>query len=125
VDLAYEKLVIECEALRQRVAELEAIISGDSVRYQGLGITARDARLLGALMSREALTHAEINIIVTDDAMDAGGGIALDVGRQIINRLKRKLQAHDSRIRIASVWGAGYRLAPDTKKLIDSLKDAS
>jgi DNA-binding response OmpR family regulator len=118
VDLAQERLLIENQALRQRVAELESIICGDTVRYQGLGITARDARLLGALMSREALTHAEINVIATDDPMDASGGITRDVARHVMWRLQQRLRVRDDRIRIESVYGAGYRLTDAVKDLI-------
>lgn len=121
MDMAYQELVIECEALRQRVAELEAIIIGDAVRYQGLGITARDARILGALMTREALTHAELNIIVTSDPADASGGVTRDVARHIISRLQNRLRIHDDSIHITAVWGAGYRLDAQTKEVIRSI----
>lgn len=111
VDLA----TLLIEALRQRVSELEAIICGDSVRFLDMGLTRREARLLGAMLRREAVTHEEINIIATDDVMDAGGGLSREAGRSLISRLRRKLPKS---VEIVPVRHAGYRLTAEAKRAL-------
>lgn len=73
-------------------------------------MTAREARLLSALMTCEALSLADINIILTDDPADAGGGMTRNTIRVMIGRMRKKLQAINSELRILSVWGGGYRI---------------
>lgn len=108
----------ENEALRARIAELEKIISGDHTRYQGLGITARDAVILGAFMRREALTYEDMNVIITSDPLDDSGGLGWDAIRHLVSRLRSRLKVINPLIEILPVRTRGYRLPPASRAII-------
>ena len=115
------ELYSENWALRERIAELEKIISGDHVRYHNLGITARDAVILGAFIRRGTLTYEDINVIVTSDPMDESGGLGWDAVRHLVWRLRRRLQTIDPRIEILPVRCRGYRLPAAARAIIAEL----
>jgi hypothetical protein len=111
----------EIEALRARIAELEKIISGDCSRYLSLGITARDAVILGAFMRREALTYENISTIIVSDPLDDSGGLGWDAVRHLVWRLRRRLRVHDSHIEIRPVRQRRYYMPAASKAIIAEL----
>ena len=110
VDLAHSILVA---ALQQRIRELEALIAGDHDKYLGLGLTTREALVLGALKKRQLLSLAQVQILLSRDTEDASGGFGRNAYAQIIKRLRKKLAPHGVQIMLR--WGAGYYLTKQDK----------
>lgn len=109
-----DSLTLERDVLRQRVAELESIISGDINTYLGLGVTIREAKVIGALMRRDVLTLDHMRILLdADEGHDRNAYIVL------MKRLRAKLAPRG--ISIATRRGAGYYLAPFDKKVIQHI----
>jgi hypothetical protein len=109
-----DSLALECEVLRQRVAELEDIISGDVNAYLSLGITVRDATIVGALMRRDVLTIDHMRTLLSDDE-----GYDRNTYITIIRRLRARLAPHG--VSIGNRNRAGYYLDPFYKGLIRHL----
>lgn len=118
VDLAHlvESLTIERDALHQRVVELEKIISGDTDAYLGLGLTSREAIVLGALMRREVLTIEDMGLLLSRDPNDDRGGHGRNVYIVLVKRMRERLAPHG--IHISTRWGAGYFLTPGAKERV-------
>lgn len=110
VDLAHDILVA---SLRQRIRELEALIAGDHDKYLGLGITSREAIVLGALMRRKLLSLAQVQILLSNDIEDTSGGFSRNTYAQIVKRLRKKLAPHGVKIMLR--WGAGYYITTEDK----------
>lgn len=110
VDLAHDILVA---GLRQRIRELEALIAGDHDKYLGLGITSREAIILGALMRRKLLSLAQVQILLSNDIEDTSGGSSRNAYAKIIERLRKKLKPYGVKIMLR--WGAGYYITTEDK----------
>lgn len=121
MDLAHlvENLTIERDALRQRVTDLETIISGDTDAYLGLGLTSRETIVLGALMRREVLTIEDMGSLLSRDPNDDRGGHGRNVYIVLVKRMRERLAPHG--IHISTKWGAGYFLTPGAKAIVSSI----
>lgn len=110
MDLARDDLIA---GLQQRVRDLEALIAGNHDKYLGLGLTTREAIVLGALMRRKLLSLAQVQILLSRDTEDDSGGFGRNTYAQIVKRLRKKLAFYGVRIMLR--WGAGYYITPEDK----------
>ncbi len=105
----------ENERLRDRVAELEALLGVTSIPPTNtLGLGRVEIKLLGVLMHREFASRGMIyNALYGDDSDRQEKTIDVH-----ISKIRRKLAPHGHEIKTS--WGEGYYLEPATRA---ALKD--
>jgi Response regulators consisting of a CheY-like receiver domain and a winged-helix DNA-binding domain len=116
-------LIIRIKALFRRMemehtAENEEIAFGD-LKYSGNAhdVTC-DGKSLGLTMTEIALLRYMMQnqdrAVPRNELLDAIWGISKDVETRVtdetIRRIRKKLQASDSKVAIKAIWGYGYRL---------------
>lgn len=110
-------IIRENEQLRERVAELEAVLG---VRFEApvvMGLTGAESRLLGVLMKRDLVTKdAAMTALYVDRANDPPHDKIIDV---FICKMRRKLDPYG--VRIETLWGRGYRLPAKSREALVAL----
>ncbi|MEJ0012813.1 MAG: helix-turn-helix domain-containing protein [Bauldia sp.] len=111
-------LEAEIERLRYRVEELEALFGDDRVDpLRALfRLTRIEARVLSMLMARELCSHEGIGQQLY--GLDGSDRTRNAHTVQIVH-LRKKLQPFG--ISIETIWGDGYRLAPEAKAKVRAL----
>lgn len=111
------KLEEENDELRERIIVLEEQIG---VRIEAplvLGLTGQEARIFGALMSRDLLTkEMMLAVLYLSRGLDEAEQKIVDV---FICKMRPKLKAYG--ITIETVWGRGYLLKPEMKRRVREL----
>lgn len=114
VDARLEALRSEVDSLRAHITVLEHALGltfSAPIEYR---LTASEQRMLGALMRRALLTkEAALAALYTDSHRDPAEPKIVDV---FICKMRKKLTPFG--IEIATAWGQGYRLTPESKSLI-------
>lgn len=113
-DARAEALNDEVERLRARIQQLEACLGFTFVTPIEWGLTASEAKVFGALMTRDTLTKdgAMAALYVDVGADDEPHVKIVDV---FICKLRRKLKPFG--LEVLTIWGVGYRLTAETKAL--------
>lgn len=75
------------------------------------GLTRAEAKIVAAMMLRDLATKNYLYSALY--GIDLDGGAAPKIMDVFVCKIRRKLAPHD--IEIATVWGRGYRIAPDGK----------
>lgn len=114
-DARVEALEAENERLRARIAELEGALVHEFATPAGWGLTGSEARLLGALTTRELLTK-EAAMTVLYPNVDADGGPQPKIVDVFICKMRKKLEPVG--VCIETVWGRGYRLGAASKAIV-------
>lgn len=99
----------ENEALRERVRQLETELFSLDVQLPiEWRLTRSEARLFGALLSKEVATKGAVMLALYGDRPD--GGADTKIVDVFVCKLRRKLKPFG--IAIHTEWGVGYRLHP-------------
>lgn len=111
-DARAEALNDEVERLRARVEQLEACMGFTFLAPLEWGLTGRETRLFGALMTRDLLTkEAAMAALYVDVGADDEPHIKIiDV---FICKMRKKVRPFG--VEVHTVWGVGYRLPPEAK----------
>lgn len=113
LDRRLEVLNQENYALRERVAELEAALSGDGfVAPLEWRLTAQEARVFGVLLAREIASKEAFMAALYENRPDADQPEPKIVDVMIC-KLRRKLKPFG--IGIVCLWGRGHSLAPGAR----------
>lgn len=106
----------ENECLRERIRQLETLLKGeDWQRYLPLGLQARTAATLAALMHRASLTQEQIRFVIADNGRIDASDNLITVHIYRIRKALRKLGLDiDGRPRL------GYSLSAKTKAAIEA-----
>jgi DNA-binding response OmpR family regulator len=113
------RLLEENDALRQRVAELEALTFNRFEFPEAWGLKKTGTRLLSALMRVEFLTHEQAMTALYPDGERTGNA----VGQQV--HLLRKKLAGRAGLLIENLHGVGYRLSEPAKAKLRRLATAT
>jgi DNA-binding response OmpR family regulator len=92
----------ETTRLRDRVEEVERLLGMRVVPPRLWGLTRREAEVLGVLLRRQVISHAQLFEAVWGGDSDCGVKI-VDV---VVSKLRAKLRPHG--ITIRTEYGAGY-----------------
>jgi len=113
-DARIEGLQAEIERLEARVAQLEAAMGMDFLAPLEWRLTTAETRVFGVLMARELATiDACLASLYRDVARDEAQPKIVDV---FVCKIRRKLRPHG--VKIETLWGRGYYLAPDVKAAV-------
>jgi DNA-binding response OmpR family regulator len=101
--------VPETARLRDRVEELERLIGLRTLPPRLWGLTRREADVLGILLRRQVMTHAQLFEAIW------GGDSERDIKivEVVVCKLRAKLRPHG--IAIHTEYGVGYFIPPDAK----------
>lgn len=104
-----DALTEENARLSDEIATLRRLLGQDVNPWVGLGLTASEARLFGLLAKRGQATKDQLHHLcgVNHDGETPDPKI-VDV---FICKMRKKLGRYD--VQIETVWGQGYRIAPD------------
>lgn len=113
LDRRLEVLEQENYALRERVAELEAALSGDGfVPPLEWPLTAQEARAFGVLLAREVASKQAFMAALYENRPDVDAA-EIKIVYVLICKLRKKLRPFG--IDIVCLWGRGYSLAPEAR----------
>lgn len=111
VDARVEALEEEGERLREIIARLERALGMEFIAPVEWRLTGSESRLIGALIAREILTKdAGMAALYRDFGKDEPDPKIFDV---FVCKIRKKLRLFG--IEIATLWGVGYRLTPQSR----------
>lgn len=114
------KLETENDELRERVRALEDMLGMTFDAPLQLGLTEKEAMVLGLLSKVDMATKEAIMFhIYSDRPNDVPEIKIVDV---FVCKVRRKLKPFD--ISIQTIWGIGYRLTKDDKSKLEELRTA-
>lgn len=116
MDVAARLEVIETEneVLRARIAELESLLGHDWLPPVEWRLTPAEARVMGALRSRDVATKgALMAALYRDNAADEAEIKIVDV---FVCKIRKKVKSFG--IVIETRWGIGYSLTPESRALL-------
>lgn len=117
VDARLEAVEAENDLLRARIAQLEGLLGFTIVAPLSFGLTPGEASVFGALMKRDLMTkETAMAAIYRDLGRDEAEIKIVDV---FVCKMRKKLKPFD--IIVETVWGHGYRIAPQVKDRVRSL----
>jgi len=99
----------ETARLRDRIEELERLVGLRTLPPRLCGLTRREADLLGILLRRQVMTHAQLFEAIWGGDSECNIKI-VDV---VVCKLRAKLRPHG--IAIRTEYGVGYFIPPDSK----------
>ncbi len=99
----------ETMRLRDRVEELERLLGMRTVPPRLWGLTQREAEVLGILLRRQVMTHAQLFEAVWGGDSDRD----LKIVEVVVCKLRAKLRPHG--IAIRTEYGVGYFVPPGSK----------
>jgi DNA-binding response OmpR family regulator len=116
VDARLEAVEAENDLLRARIAQLEELLGFTMGAPLVFRLTASEARVFGSLMKRDMVTKEHVMAaLYRDNARDEAEIKIVDV---FICKIRKKIEAYG--VEIDTVWGQGYRLRSEMKKLAES-----
>ena len=101
--------VSETVRLRDRVEELERLLGMRPVLPRMWGLTGREADVLGILLRRQVMTHAQLFEAIWGGDSECNSKIV----EVVVSKLRAKLRPHG--IAIRTEYGVGYFIPPDSK----------
>jgi DNA-binding response OmpR family regulator len=101
--------VPETTRLRDRIEELERLIGMRMVPPRLWGLTGREADVLGILLRRQVMTHAQLFEAIWGGDSERN----LKIVEVVVCKLRAKLRPHG--IAIRNEYGVGYFIPPDSK----------
>jgi len=101
--------VPEATRLRDRIEELERLVGMRMVPPRLWGLTQREAEVLGILLRRQVMTHAQLFEAIWGGDSERN----IKIVEVIVCKLRAKLRPHG--IAIRSEHGVGYFVPPDSK----------
>ena len=99
----------ETVRLRDRVEELERLIGLRTVPPRLWGLTRQEADLLGILLRRQVMTHAQLFEAIWGGDSECN----IKIVEVVVCKLRAKLRPHG--IEISTEHGVGYFIPPDSK----------
>jgi DNA-binding response OmpR family regulator len=99
----------ETARLRDRIEELERLIGMRTVPPRLWGLTRQEADLLGILLRRQVMTHAQLFEAIWGGDSECNSKIV----EVVVCKLRAKLRPHG--IAIRTEHGVGYFIPPDSK----------
>lgn len=114
-----ELLTKENEELRERITQLEEILGANFDAPPMFALTGSEARLFGLLMARDLVTKESAMSILYGLRPDNDGDVEIKIIDVFIYKMRKKLEEWE--IKIETVWGRGYYIAPDEKERISAL----
>jgi two-component system cell cycle response regulator CtrA len=99
----------ETVRLRDRIEELERLIGLRTVPPRLWGLTQREAQVLGLLLRRQVMTHAQLFEAIWGGDSERN----IKIVEVVVCKLRAKLRPHG--IAIRTEYGAGYFIPPDSK----------
>lgn len=111
----------ENDTLRERVRQLEALLGVSFDAPLSLGLSPREAAVLGVLMAREMATKDHIMAaLYRDFARDEPDPKIVDV---FVCKLRAKIKRW--RIEISTHWGRGYYMTQEAKARVRKMAGAA
>lgn len=101
--------VSETARLRDRVEELERLLGMRPVLPRMWGLTGREADVVGILLRRQVMTHAQLFEAIWGGDSDRN----IKIVEVLVCKLRAKLRPHG--IAIRTEHGVGYFVPPDSK----------
>ena len=101
--------VPETARLRDRIEELERLMGMRMVPPRLFGLTRREADMLGILLRRQVMTHAQLFEAIWGGDSDC----SVKIVEVVVCKLRAKLRPHG--IAIRTEYGVGYFIPPDSK----------
>lgn len=111
------RIVEENEELREQVRQLQELLGLTIEVPLMLGLTGKEAALLGFLMKRDLVTKEAAMIVLYGDRLDElPEEKIIDV---FVCKMRPKLAPVG--IEIDTVWGRGYRMRPEMRAKLEAL----
>jgi len=99
----------ETARLRDRIEELERLVGLRTVPPRLWGLTRQEADVLGILLRRQVMTHAQLFEAIWGGDSDCN----IKIVEVVVCKLRAKLRPHG--IAIRTEYGVGYFIPPDSK----------
>jgi DNA-binding winged helix-turn-helix (wHTH) protein len=99
----------ETARLRDRVEELERLLGMRQILPRLWGLTGREADVLGILLRRQVMTHAQLFEAIWGGDSDR----SVKIVEVVVCKLRAKLRPHGVAIR--TEHGVGYFIPPESK----------
>jgi two-component system cell cycle response regulator CtrA len=99
----------ESARLRDRIEELERLVGMRMVPPRLWGLTRQEAEVLGILLRRQVMTHAQLFEAVWGGDSECN----IKIVEVVVCKLRAKLRPHG--IAIRTEYGIGYFVPPDSK----------
>jgi DNA-binding response OmpR family regulator len=101
--------VPETARLRDRIEELERLIGMRMVPPRLWGLTRREADVIGIMLRRQVITHAQLFEAIWGGDSERN----IKIVEVVVCKLRAKLRPHG--IAIRTEYGVGYFIPPDSK----------
>ena len=108
----------ETARLRDRIEELERLVGLRTVPPRLWGLTRQEADVLGILLRRQVMTHAQLFEAIWGGDSECD----LKIVEVVVCKLRAKLRPHG--IAIRTEHGVGYYVPPESKAAAHALIDA-
>ena len=99
----------ETVRLRDRIEELERLIGLRTVPPRLWGLTRQESDVLGILLRRQVMTHAQLFEAIWGGDSECN----IKIVEVVVCKLRAKLRPHG--IAIRTEYGVGYFIPPDSK----------
>ena len=109
-----EVVTRENELLRERVATLERALLETRPLPLEWGLTGSEARVFGALVTREIATKDTIMYALYGDRLDADASVEPKIVDVFVHKLRRKLKPFG--VIIQTCWAVGYALDAESRR---------
>jgi DNA-binding response OmpR family regulator len=122
VDVAarLEAVENENEMLRARNEQLEEMLGIRTLAPISFGLTPSESKVFGILMKRDLATKEMVMLTLYGDRPD--DNVEIKIVDVFVCKMRKKIKAHD--VPIETVWGQGYRIAPEAKQRVrDMMRD--
>ena len=104
--------------LRERLAYLEAILIPPGMRYDLLGLTAYEGRVLAALSRGEQMSKEQILAVAYSDRLDQDLP-ELKIVDVWVCKIRKKLKPLG--IDVETIWGEGHAVSADSRRRLTDL----
>ncbi len=115
-----EALEAENARLRDRIDVLEGMTgtTGPEILPAFLGLTPKEAVLVGGLRRRKSCTKEQLLTIIYG-ALPPDDQPEIKIIDVFVCKIRKKLAPHG--IMIRTLWGLGYELPPDSRSRLDAM----
>lgn len=116
-------LLAENTDLRERIRQLEKVLTGGFDEMPVGGLTKTETIALGVIAAAQAAGASKDRIFDTLYAMRSGGEIPeMKIIDVLICKIRKKLAPRG--IEIETVWGWGYRMPAESREILEKLREA-
>jgi two-component system cell cycle response regulator CtrA len=124
MDLAKRLEVVEAEnaILRERIANLEAVLTGEFRAPIEWRLTGQETRVFSVLVGRAVATKGAIMAALYSDRADEDADVEPKIVDVFICKIRKKLKPFG--ITIQTVWGQGYSLETATRASLSAPSQA-